>query len=198
MPEILRTAVLGEQRTLGSPRPVLDPVTQRVVDEAVATAEARARAEGEAAGRAAASAALRDAADRVAAAVAELRAEVAAQRTTMVAASLELAEAAAGAVLGASPGPDARALLDRIREATDLLDDDRLELRVGEQDASALTGADLDPRVTLVADPRLAAGDVEVVGPWGRADLRREALVAAAVAVLADASVDGAPAEVQP
>lgn len=185
MPEILRTAVLGA-RPLVEPRPVLDPVTQRIVDEAVAAAEARGFAAGEAAGRAAALGAMQQAADRVTVAADRVCAEVADQRREMVAVSLELAEAAATAVLSVAPPPEARAVLDRVREATDLLDDDRLELRTGPADAAMLQEAVADPRVTVVADAHLADGDVEVVGAWGRVDLRRERLVGAALALLTE------------
>lgn len=184
MPEVLRLDVTDTTAVLGAPAPVLDPATAAVVDQAAAEARRRGQREGEAAGRAAADRAVAG----VVQAVAGLQAELAAQRGEATRASLEVAVRLAEAVLDATPPPDALALLDRVREAVAGLDDDHLEVRCHPDDHALLTGDGvvLDAqRCTLVADRSLKPGEARIVGTYGGAELTRQALLAAAIEVLA-------------
>lgn len=189
MPEVLRLDVAADAvRSLTGPTPVLDPTTAAVVEQAVAEAQRRAYAEGEAAGRRAAVDEATSAATRIVTALGgaidQLMAELAGQREAATTASLQLARVVAAAVVGATPPPEALALSDRIHDAVRLLDDDPLQVRVNPADAAALEGLLSEPRLALVADASVAAGDARVVGQHGGAELTRAALLDAALEVL--------------
>lgn len=196
MPEVLRTEIVGAQ-TLARPGAVLDPATAEVLAAEVAAAEARGHAAGEAAGRAAARAELDRAVAAVTDACRQVHDELREQRRTACATDLDLAAAVADAVLGRCPPDDALTVLDQVRDAVTMLDDDPLELRLHPDDLAALDGATLDPRLRLHADRTLAPGDATVRGDWGDADLRRTALTRAALAALApaDATATGLAAD---
>ena len=183
MPEVLRIPVAEAVHTLAPPRAVLDAPTAALVDQAVAAARAEAYREGEAAGRAAATASIEQAVARVVEVVAALHAEVVGQRDTAATVDLQLAAALATEVLDATPPAAALEVLDRVRQAAAILDDDPLEIRLHPETHAVLDGSCEGGRLRLVADPTLAPGDARVVGAWGGAELTRVALLEAAVAL---------------
>jgi flagellar biosynthesis/type III secretory pathway protein FliH len=144
LPEVLRLPVSDGVATLVAPTPVLDPATAAVLEQAVADAERRAFAAGERAGREAAVEAATRAAAAVGQALDVLHAEVIAQRAATCAADLDLAVALASEVLGRSPADDAVAVLDRVRDAVAMLDDDPLEVRLHPEDHAALAAVRRD------------------------------------------------------
>jgi flagellar biosynthesis/type III secretory pathway protein FliH len=182
--DVLRGTVVGGS-TLVAPAPVWDAVTAQAIAAERDAAEARGHARGLAEGRAEAVGEIVRLGQALEAAFADLRAEVAAQREAAVAADLDVARAVIDEVLGTAPPTDALQLLERVREVAAMLDDPTLEVRLHPEDRAVLTGAALDPRLSLVADPTVARGEASVDGTWGRADLRRRALRDAAVAQLA-------------
>ena len=173
MPEVLRLDIPeGATRSLGKPRAALDPATTAEVERQVAAARAQAYREGERAGREAARAELAQVVAAVEQAADAVRADLAAQREEATRASLALAEAVATAVVGATPSPDALALLARVEEAAAALDDDPIRVVVSADDHAVLSEQPL-------GDPRLE-------GSFGGADLTRRALLAAALEVLGE------------
>jgi flagellar biosynthesis/type III secretory pathway protein FliH len=185
LPEVLRLEVpTGSVHALAAPSAVLDPLTRRLVDAEVARARDEARHEGEAAGRAAAADAAAGAVAAVRSAVDEVHAQLAADRRAATAASLELALRLASAVLDATPPDPATVVLDRVREAVDLLDGDRLEVRVRPEHHAVLAAGLDDPRLEVVADPTLPPGGARLRGADGGAELTRSALLAAAAELL--------------
>ena len=179
MAELLRLTVDEGVQTLVAPQAVLDPATAAVVERAADAAHARGYAEGIAAGRVAASAS----AAEVVAKLDGLLAELLAQRAAAREADLALAVRLATDVLGATPPIDALALLDRVREAATVLDDDPLEVRLHPDDHAAIGNAPRDPRLQLVADPAVGAGEAVLAGAWGGAALTRAAMLEAAAAL---------------
>lgn len=190
MPEVLTVDVdAAATRSLGVDELAVDPATAGVIERAVADAREQARREGVAEGRAQAEQELRALGAAVRGAVDELRFELAAERERVATASLELARAAATAVLDRTPPDDALAVLQRLRAALDLLDDAPLTVRLHPDDHAVVAdvAGDLD-QVELVADPRLGRGEATVAGPSSGAQLTRTALLEAALAALAEES----------
>ncbi|MEX2503416.1 MAG: hypothetical protein WD378_01120, partial [Egicoccus sp.] len=81
---------------------------------------------------------------------------------------------------------------ERVREAATVLDDDPLEVRLHPEDHAALHDAPRDPRLVLVADRTVAAGDAALRGAWGGAELTRGAMLEAAVALRSEGHLDDA------
>lgn len=193
MPEVLRLPVADAVHTLAAPSAVLDAATAAVVEAAVADARREAYARGEAAGRAAAEAAASEVAAALATALDEVRAQLRADRQAATAATIEVAERLAAAVLDAAPADEATVVLARLRAAIELLDDVPLEVHLAPATqallADHLTGRLGDRRVTVVADPTLAPAEARIVGADGGAELTRRAMLAAAVELL-DAGAD--------
>ena len=190
MAEVLQVDVdAGASRTLGVDELALDPATTRIVERAVAEAHERGRRDGEQQGRAAVSEQLAQLGSTVQSVVEAVRAELAAQRQEATRASLELARAAASAVLDATPPDDALALLERVRAAIELLDDDPLRVRLHPEDHAVVTeAADGLDGVELVADQRVQRGEATVTGPSAGAELTRDALLTAALEALGEAA----------
>lgn len=191
MPEVLRLDIpAGASRCLVQPRAALDPATTAEVERQVAAARAQAYAEGERAGREAARAEVATALAAVERAAGAVRTEIEAQRAEATRASLALAEAVATAVVDATPPAEALQLLARVEEAAAALDDDPIRVVLSPGDHAALSEAPLgDRRLELVADPRLQPGQARLEGSFGGAELTREALLAAALEVLAEGAV---------
>lgn len=186
MPEVLRVAIDdGAPRVLVGPSAVLDPATAAVLDRALAEATAAAYREGEAAGRLAAVEDARAAAARLHEALAGILAELDERRREATRASLELARLAACAVLDRTPPDDACAVLERVRAALDVLDEEPVQALVHPTDAPGLA-AGADRRIEVVADPTVAPGDVRLRGRTCGAELTRAAMVEAALEVLGE------------
>jgi flagellar biosynthesis/type III secretory pathway protein FliH len=188
LPEVLRLDVpAGARRPLVRPRAELDPATYAEVERRVAAARAEAYAEGERAGQAAARTQLATLVAGVERAVGAVRDELVAQRTEATRASLTLAGTVAVAVLDATPPAEALELLARVEEAAEALDDDPILVRLNPADHEVLAGVSLsDPRLQLLADPSVGAGDARLAGRFGGAELTRERLLAAALEVLGE------------
>lgn len=183
MPEILRTVVV-EGTTLVAPAPVFDPATAAAVAAERDAAAADGYARGLADGRAAATDALGGLLATVTTALDRLHAEVATQRAAALAVDLDLVARVVDAVLATAPPPALDVLRERLAAAVAVLDDDRITVRVHPGDLAALDATLADRRIELVADPALAAGEAAAAGTWGRADLTRDGLRAAALEVL--------------
>lgn len=188
MPEVLRLDVpAGSRRPLVRPRAELDPATSAEVDRRVAAARAEAYAEGERAGQAAARAQLSALVAGVERAVGVVHEELVAQRTEATRASLVLAGTVASAVLDATPPVEALDLLARVEDAAEALDDDPIIVRLNPADHALLADVGMrDPRLELLADPCVPAGDARLAGRFGGAELTRERLLAAALEVLGE------------
>lgn len=191
MAELLRLTVDDTARTLAAPTPILDAVTADVVDRAAAAARAEGHAQGYAEGEAAGRVTAAETAARLAAQLDALLTELLAQRAATRDADLHLATQLATAVIGATPPASALEVLDRVRQAATVLDDDPLEVRLHPDDVAALDGAAHDSRLRLVADPSVAAGDAVLTGAWGGAELTRAAMLDAAVALRDAGHLDG-------
>lgn len=182
MADVLRLTVSDDARVIGAPAPVLDPATYAVVEQAVAAARAQAYAEGEAAGRQAASAAASTAVVALGARLDALVEELATQRRTAAQVDVALAVELATEVLSATPPASALEVLDRVRDAATVLDDDPLAVHLHPDDHALLADAPLEARLRLVADPSVGRGDARLVGAWGGAEVARAALLEAVTA----------------
>jgi len=180
--DVLRLTVSDDARVIAAPSPVLDPATSAVVEQAVAAARAQAYAAGAAAGRQAASAASGAAVVELAGRLDALVHEVAAQRETAGQVDVALAVELASEVLSATPPASALEVLDRVRDAATVLDDDPLAVHLHPDDHAMLADAPLEARLRLVADPSVGRGDARLVGAWGGAEVARAALLDAVTA----------------
>ena len=171
---------IGEPLTFGQPaierRLRLDPDLTAYVDRLVRESQEAGYAEGHAAGVAEANERL----DRLAQAITltipdvEERMEQARQSTT--GGVVELATAVAEVVLGRTPHDDGAAVLRRVEEAMDLLDERPLVLSVSPDDLDVAEQAadDLDD-LSVEADASLQPGEARLRGGWSHADLTRAA-----------------------
>ncbi len=189
MSDILRLDVdESDVRPLRTPAAVLDPATSAVVDQVVAAARAEAYAQGEAAGRAAAVAELGVVNEGIEASLQALHSALHEQRAETTAASLQLAEAVATAVLDRTPPAEATEIAARVREAISHLDPDELRVAVHPEDHALLAVDGLPQGAEWIADPSLARGEARIAGPYGGAELTRAALLQAALSVLGEAA----------
>lgn len=184
MSEVLQLPVDGASpRRLGAPEAVFDAATTAVMERRLAAARAESYAEGEAAGRAAARAEVEHLRQTMASTAAAIDEELRSQRAELVAVHLDLASRVAEVVLDRCVPPEAIELLERVRAAAELVDVDDLQVRVHPDHAEQLEALDGDGLVWL-ADPSLAPGEARIDGGTCGVDLRREALVAAALELL--------------
>ena len=195
MPRVLaRPEVDVVARPVAGAQLVLDPVAQQAVARAAADGFERGRAEGRA--EAAADAARVLAGLRVP--VETLLGEIAATRAAGVQADVELALAIAEVVVGTLPPPPAHELAARVAAAVEQLDDAGLTLHLHPDDHDAVVSvlpAVTDPTVSLTAtpDPTVAPGEAHLRGRWARAELTRQAAMAAVREALAEATGADAP-----
>lgn len=178
MASVLRRPALETDRVQAATPPLLvDPDWQSLLDEATDCGYRQ----GYDAGRARGEAEIRASADQVAgalqAAVENVRTEIAeAGRLSsrqLLTAALDLIERLAGELT-----IDADILCGRIEEALAELDGAPLQVRVASADAAHVrAGLSSDPRVEVVDDPALEAGEARITGEWCEADLRREAVL---------------------
>lgn len=191
MPDVLRLDVDGAARhTLPGPVATFDPATAAVVEAAVAEAADAAYREGEAAGLAVGQQHARTALAGLEAALAAVQAELVAQRELMTRHHLDVADALASAVLGATPPTEARTLLDIVAATIAALDAPALTVRVHAADHELIAGADLPAHVTVDVDPGIARGEARIVGADGGAELTRRALLDAALEALQAGTLD--------
>lgn len=177
-------------RALAAPGAVLDPATAQVLEQAVAEAEERGRRDGERAGREAAAAEVARAVTAVTDALEHVTRELTDARVLAAATNLDAVRTVAEAVLGRTPPAEALEVLDRVRAAVDLLDADRMEVRLHPIDHQVLDDAVDDDRLQLVADPKVAQGDAVVGTSVAGARLTRAALLEAALRAVTE---EGAP-----
>lgn len=189
MSEVLQLTVDGSSpRRLGVPEAVFDAATSAAIEQRLAAARAEAFAEGEAAGRAAVHAEVEALRSFVAATATTVTDELHAQRDQATAIHLDLARRVAEAVLDRSVAPDADELLERIRSAVTALDVDEVQIRVHPDHHAHLSEVAEGAGFTWLPDPTLAPGDACIDGGTCGVDLRRGALVAAALDLLSEAS----------
>jgi flagellar biosynthesis/type III secretory pathway protein FliH len=178
---IAATTVDVAPRVLGSPAPAADPVVRRLIDQAADEAYARGAREAAAQARQAAA----ESSQRLLAALEPVLRDLADQlrglRADRAHADAELALAIATAVLGHEPAPDARELATGIRAALAHLDEAEVVVRVNPADAPGLQellAGDADV-VSVLPDPAVENGTARVTGSFGRADVGRDAALAA-------------------
>lgn len=189
MSEVLQLTVdTGAPRRLGAPDPVFDPATAAAVERQLASARAEAHAEGEAAGRAAMQHELAQLHEVVTSAAQAVTEQLHAERSEATAVHLDLARRVAEVVLDRSPAPEALELLDRVRSAIDLLDLDDLHVRVHPDQLEELEELAGGAGLAWQPDPALQPGEARIDGAHSGVDLRRQALVDAALALLMEAS----------
>lgn len=187
MSDILHLAVDdGRVRTLQVPAARLDPATQQVVDAEVDAARRAAFAEGEVSGRALAADDLARAVDAVSGALGRVHRELTEQRDQATAASLEVAHAAASVVLDRTPPADALEVLERVREASRILDAEAFTVAVHPDDAAVLEELPAIAGLRWVADASLPPGEARIETEHGGADLTRRALLDAAIRLLGE------------
>ncbi len=172
-------------RRLGVPDAVFDPATTAAIEHRLAVARADAYAEGEAAGRDAMRAEVEQLRGFVATAAAAATDELRTQRDEATAIHLDLARNLAEAVLGRCIAPEAEELLERVRTAIMRLDADDLQVRVHPDHHAQLSEHAAGQGFTWVADATLSIGDARIDGATCGVDLRRGALVEAALELLA-------------
>lgn len=175
-------------RRLGVPDAVFDPATTAAIEQRLAAARAESYAEGEAAGRAATRSEVEQLRDFVAAAASAATDELRAQRDQATAIHLDLARRVAEAVLDRCLAPEAEELLERVRAAIARLDGDDLQVRVHPDHHAQLLEHAAGQGFTWVADRTLAVGDARIDGETCGVDLRRGALVEAALELLCEGS----------
>lgn len=173
----LTTTVLG-----GSGLPVSHPpVAQRLasdselarhVEQLVAEAFEAGRAEGRREGADEQAARLEHLAQAVTLTVTDVEERIEEARQAAVGGMLDLAVAIAEVVIGRTPHDDGAAVLRRVEEALEHLDERPLTLMVSPVDETAArTAADAIEDLAVEVDGSLAPGEARLRGGWSSADL---------------------------
>lgn len=90
-------------------------------------------------------------------------------------------------VLGREPSEETTLLAGRVEQALAALDDSPLTISVHPSDLEATAAGVADREgVSASPDPSLRPGEARITGPWSRADLTREAGLAAIAGALLD------------
>lgn len=152
----------------------------RFLDEDVAALVERARQEGYEQGWSDGQIDGRKQMDQVAARFeTSLRTASAEMQTTHRAAvegTIDAALAVAEFILGRIPSEDGAALVARIGEALESLDDQEIVVKVSPSDHAAVADAiELPPGVTLETDNRLKSGEAKLRGKWSAIDMTQRA-----------------------
>lgn len=178
---IAASTVDAAPRVLGSPEPAADPVVRRLIDQAADEAYARGAREAAAQARQAAAESSQRLLGTMEPAVRDLADQVRGLRADRAHADTELALAIATSVLGHEPSPDASELASGIRTALAHLDEAEVVVRVNPADAGGLQEllADDADVVSVLPDPAVEVGTARVTGSFGRADVGRDAALAA-------------------
>ncbi len=171
---------IGEPLTFGQPaierRLHLDPDLRAHVDRLVDEAHAAGFAEGHAAGVDETNARLDRLAQAITLTITDVEERMEQARQSTAGGVVELATAIAEVVLGRTPHDDGAALLRRVEEAMDLLDERPLVLSVSPDDlAVAEQAAAAIDDLTVEADASLQPGEARLRGGWSHADLTRAA-----------------------
>ncbi len=158
----------------------LDPELAAHVTKLVAQAHTAGHLAGRAEGERAAMERADQLARSVALAVGEIEHVLERDRQAATGGIVELAVAIAETVIGRTPHDGGAAVVARIADALDHLDERPLTVRVAEDDLSAVRAAaeGLDD-VVVQADASLSPGEARVSGAWSHADLTRAAAWAA-------------------
>lgn len=159
-----------EQRLLSDPE--LSALVDRLVSEAYNTG----RTEGLTAGRQGCAADTDRLAQAITLTVTDVEERMEEARQATVGGLLDLAVAIAEAVIGRTPHDDGAALVRRVEEAMDLLDERPLTLSVSATDESSVRAAasGLDD-LTVEVDRSLSPGEGRLRGGWSFADLTHAA-----------------------
>lgn len=170
---VLRQPVLGPELRLTAPDPAaLDPIVRDRVDQAAQRAYVEGHAAGVAEGRRLALEAAEQLSAAIRASAEEASLRLLAARQERASEVIELAMVVATAVIGQQPHDDGRALLGRVHESLEQLDDEPLTVFVSPDDLDyvqqGLTGF---RGVTVLPDERIAPGDGQIEGPWSYVDL---------------------------
>ena len=168
--------ISADRRSLAEPRVRVDAMTQRMIDDARQQGYEAGVAEGHQQGRAEAAQARDAAANAVAERASSMRDELSAFAHDRAAEVTDLAAAIAEFVVGHEPHDEGQALLARIRETLEAIDDEPLRVRCCPEDETVVAAglAEIDG-VEVVADPKLGRGEASVDGRWAGAQLTHEA-----------------------
>lgn len=163
--------VVSDARPLVAPDPSFDPAMVTALEAAYA----RGRRDGQVEGRATGTTEARSAMTAVQAALQRTVAACAAARQHESAEVVALAAAIARVVVGREPVLEGAALLARVREALELIDDPTITVAAAPSDVEALSAGLADiVGMTVTPDPSLSSGEARVVGRWASAALTRE------------------------
>lgn len=154
----------------------LDPELHAHVDRIVAQARADGEREGREAGRAEAEQRIDSLSRSVALSVSEIEDRLEHTRQANIGGLIDLAKAIAKQVIGRTPHDAGAALLARLEEVADLLDERPLTIRVSPTDADVIRAAKKGhPDLAVDVDASLQPGEAVVTGGWSHADLTHAA-----------------------
>ncbi|HDL41713.1 MAG TPA: hypothetical protein ENG98_01700 [Actinobacteria bacterium] len=156
----------------GAPR-LLDAELRRIVDMAAEAAHSQGFNAGVVEGRGDTASAATRLGSSVLHAIHELRRA----READISASIDLAIEMATMILGHAPVGDREAMIRRVLDALDEVDDATVTIAAHPDDVVLLQEAvrgDVDVR----ADETLASGEVRILGDWARVDLTHESVLA--------------------
>ena len=101
-------------------------------------------------------------------------------RRANVGGMVELARCMAELVMGRTPHDGGAAVLNRLREALERLDERELTISVNPEDVAMVSqGLSTELGLTISGDPSLAPGEARIRGGWSHADLTHAAAWAA-------------------
>ncbi|MEM9609614.1 MAG: FliH/SctL family protein [Actinomycetota bacterium] len=177
---------LGNSTIAGEPVPFAHPPVERrlssdpelrgLVDRLVAEAYDAGRADGLATGREEGASSIDRLAQAITLTVTDVEERMEEARQATVGGLLDLAIAIAEAVIGRTPHDDGAALVRRVEEAMDVLDERPLTLAVSASDEEAVRGAaEGIEDLAVEVDPSLSPGEGTLRGGWSFADLTHAA-----------------------
>ncbi len=152
-----------------------------LIEDTRAAAYAQGHLDGVAAGRAQ----MTEMAQRIEAALRMAAADAEQMRAAMVTEVLQAALTVAEYATGVQPVSDAAVLTERISQALESLDDEKVTISVNPADWDAVaSNLQVPPDATINRDPTLQTGEARLRGTWSSVDLTRDAALSVAREVL--------------
>lgn len=150
----------------------VDPVTAKRSEDARKAGYQQGFADGAKAAEAAAKRSAEAAAQRLRDAAAQAVSDLSSTTIDLVPALMDTAVAIARHLVASVPEELSASLVDRIGQALNSIDDDRITVHVSPVDQGEVqAGYAAAPTITLAVDPSLSAGEARIEGVWARADL---------------------------